>query len=200
MKKKIIILFGLFATTFTITAQEINIGPKVGANFSSFSGIEDSKSKTGVYFGAFVELKLVDKFSIQPEVLYTIQGSKISAVSIPNGTVNGEIDNHYISVPIMFKYKLIGGLGVEVGPKFDFLMKSESKLAHLTKDTKNAFESFNLGLAVGLGCDLPLGFFVDARYNFGLSNIAKDLSIAGIPSSNQNIKNDVIQLGVGFKF
>jgi len=193
-------LIGLLVFSGVSNAQELKFGPKVGANFSSFSGIKDSKSKTGVYFGAVAEVKFLGKFSIQPEVLYTVQGAKYSAISIPTGSVDGEINNHYVSVPIIFKYKIIGGLGLEVGPKFDFLAKSENKLGSFTKDTKDAFESFNLGLALGLGCDLPLGFFIDARYNIGLSKIDKDISIAGIPIEAKNIKNDVFQIGVGYKF
>lgn len=200
MKKITFCVLTLFACATATQAQSFSIGPKVGANFSSLSGVEGGKSKTGYYFGAFAEIGFSGKFSIQPEVLYTAQGGKYSAVSIPDGTVEGDVNNSYVSVPIMLKYKLFGGLGIEVGPKFDFLTKSDTKLRDLKIDSKDSYQSFNFGLGVGLSYKLPLGLNIDARYNFGLSKLNKDASIDGIPSSGENMKNDVFQIGVGYRF
>lgn len=199
MKKVAFFVFAFVAMTGSSQAQTFSVGPKGGANFSSLSGVEGGKSRTGYYFGAFVELGL-GKFSIQPEVLYTAQGGKFSAVSIPDGSFEGDISNSYISVPIMLKYKLIGGLGIELGPKFDFLTKSDTKLKNLKIDSKDSYQSFNFGLGVGLSYKLPLGLNIDARYNFGLSKLNKNTSIDGIPNSGENLKNDVFQIGVGYRF
>lgn len=187
MKKIIFTILGLVTFAGTVQAQSFSIGPKVGANFSSLSGVKGSESKTGYYFGAFAEVGF-GKLSIQPEVLYTSQGGKLE---------NGEITNSYISVPIMVKYKLIAGLSAEVGPKFDFL--SDSKLKLNDKVDKTDFNSFNFGIGVGLSYKLPLGLNIDARYNFGLSKLVKG-SIDGIESSGSNMKNDVFQIGVGYRF
>lgn len=190
MKKITFCVLILFAFTSVVQAQSFSLGPKVGANFSSLTGVKDGRSKTGYYFGAFAEVGF-GKLSIQPEVLYTAQGGKVEG---------GEINNSYVSVPIMFKYKLIAGLSAELGPKFDFLTKSESKLLNTKFDSKNSYQSFNFGLGIGLSYKLPLGINVDARYNFGLSKLNKDASIGGIPISTENIKNDVFQIGVGYRF
>ena len=199
MKKITFCVLTLFAFAGAAQAQSFSVGPKVGANFSSLSGVKDGKSKTGYYFGAFVEVGS-GKFSVQPEVLYTAQGGKYSAISIPSGSVEGEVNNSYISVPIMLKYKLIAGLAVEFGPKFDFLTKSDTKLKDLKIDSKDSYQSFNFGLGLGLSYKLPLGLNIDARYNFGLSKLGKNTSIDGIPSSGTNSKNDVFQIGVGYRF
>jgi len=200
MKKIFFTIVGLVGFTCSFYAQNFNIGPKVGANFSSLSGVDGGKSKTGYYFGAFAEIGFSGKFSIQPEVLYTAQGGKYDVVSIPDGTIEQNVENSYVSVPVMFKYKLIGGLAVEFGPKFDFLTKSDTKFRKLKIDSKDSYQSFNFGLGLGLSYKLPLGLMIDARYNFGLSKLNKDISIAGIPSSDRNIKNDVFQIGVGYRF
>nr|WP_297307404.1 porin family protein [uncultured Flavobacterium sp.] len=200
MKKITFCILSMFAIVGSTQAQGFSIGPKVGANFSSIKGVENIKSKTGYYVGAFAEINFTDNFSIQPEVLYTAQGGKFSSVSIPEGSLESDVTNSYVSVPVMFKYRLIAGLAVEVGPKFDFLTKSQTKLHKLKIDSKDAYQSFNLGLGVGLSYRLPLGLSIDARYNIGLSKLNKDISIAGTPSSGDNLKNDVFQIGVGFRF
>lgn len=200
MKKIIFTVFGLTVFSTATQAQSFNIGPKVGANFSSLSGVEGGKSKTGYYFGAFAEVGFSGKFSIQPEVLYTAQGGKYSTVSNSNNSVETEINNSYVSVPIMLKYRLFGGLGLEFGPKFDFLTKSDTKLRDLKINSKDSYQSFNFGLGLGLSYKLPLGLNVDARYNFGLSKLNKNASIEGIPSSGENMKNDVFQIGIGYRF
>src|SRR5690606_8058928 len=187
MKKIVFCMLTFFAITASAKAQTFSIGPKVGANFSSISGIKGSESKTGYYFGAFAEVGF-GKISIQPEVLYTAQGGKLE---------NGEITNSYVSVPIMLKYKLIAGLSAELGPKFDFLTKSDTKLLGTKFESKDSYQSFNFGLGVGLSYKLPLGLNIDARYNFVLSKLNKNTSIDGIPNSAENLKNDVFQLGVG---
>lgn len=191
MKKIIFSALALVSFVSASQAQSFSIGPKVGANFSSLSGVKNGESKTGYYFGAFAEVGFSGKFSIQPEVLYTAQGGKLEG---------GEINNSYVSVPIMFKYKLIAGLGLEFGPKFDFLTKSDTKLLGTKFESKDSYQSFNFGLGVGLSYKLPLGLNIDARYNFGLSKLNKNASIGGIPISTDNIKNDVFQIGVGYRF
>lgn len=187
MKKNILCAFSFVLFANATNAQSFGIGPKVGANFSSITGIDGIKSKTGSYFGVFAEIGVSDKFSLQPEVLYTSQGGVLN---------NEDIVNNYISVPVMFKYRLFAGLAVEVGPKFDFLSNSKIKVTHFKGD----FNSFNFGVGAGLSYRLPLGLSIDARYNFGLSNLNKNISIDGIPSSGQNLKNDVFQIGVGYRF
>ncbi|SHG64733.1 hypothetical protein SAMN05444481_10671 [Flavobacterium frigidimaris] len=81
--KKIILAAVLFmATSATIQAQLLKIGVKAGVNFAnqtgdaSFSGIDYSKDGiTSYHAGLIAEVKLLEKFSIQPELLYSTQGA-----------------------------------------------------------------------------------------------------------------------------
>ena len=81
--KKILLAAVLFiATTTAIQAQFIQIGVKGGVNFanqtggSDFEGISvDKEGITSYHAGLVAELKLLEKFSIQPELLYTTQGA-----------------------------------------------------------------------------------------------------------------------------
>jgi len=173
MKKLILGIFVSFFA-FSMQAQKIDLGVKLGANFSNMSDVSGVKlkNKTGLVAGAFVAIG-TDKFAVQPELLYSQQGAK---------TDLGNFDLDYVNVPIMFKYYLVGNLlNVQVGPQFGFLTSQSLKDQVDTKD-------FDFSGAAGLGLDLPLGFRVDARYNFGLTKVAEDS------------KTGVFSLAVGYSF
>lgn len=178
--------------------QQVKFGPKAGVNFANVSGLE-SDMKVGFHVGAVAEIKFNEKFSIQPEVLYSTQGTKFD---IGQGEVKW--NNDYINVPIMAKYYIIDGFSVEAGPQIGFLMKAEQKgtIGDLkgTQDVKDLYnyKSVDFGIGLGLAYDLPMGFFINARYNLGLSKMRDVANIGGISTKDQ--KNNVIQVGVGYKF
>ena|SRR5690554_1893 len=198
-----IAVVGLSATG--LAQQQVKFGPKAGVNFSKISDIDDAEMKTGFHVGAVAEIKFNDKFSVQPELLYSTQGAKIDK----NG-FEADFKNDYINIPIMAKYYIVDGFSVEAGPQVGFLMKSESEFSSLigpgggvsgTFDTKDSYKSVDFGVNFGLAYDLPQGFFVNARYNLGLSKINEDDGALGNMSlQNKDFKNNVIQIGIGFKF
>src|SRR5690606_9650619 len=191
MKKITLTLLGLVAfSTSALAQQEVKFGPKAGVNFANLSGADDSEMKTGFHVGAVAEIKFNDKFSIQPEVVYSTQGAKISQTLPIIGEVESTIKNDYINVPIMAKYYFIEGFSVELGPQIGFLMKSEAESGDKTTDTKDAYKSIDFGLGVGLAYDMPMGLFVGARYNLGLSDIRENTNVG------DTTKNGVIQVSV----
>ncbi|RZL41864.1 MAG: PorT family protein, partial [Pedobacter sp.] len=74
MKKIIVSVLTIF--TFGLThAQEIDYGVKGGLNIANLTGdIENAKSKVSLHVGGFVQFKVNEKFSVQPELLYSQQG------------------------------------------------------------------------------------------------------------------------------
>jgi len=200
MKKSFLTLLGLVAVSTTAVAQqEVKFGPKAGVNIANLSGLDNSEMKIGFHVGAVAEIKFNEKFSVQPEVLYSAQGAKSSIVT-PLGTIESEVKNDYINVPIMAKYYIVEGFSAELGPYVGFLMKSETKVGDVTADAKDSYKSVDFGLGVGLAYDLPMGLFVGARYNLGLSKANEDVPAGIITVQTDDIKNGVIQVGVGYKF
>lgn len=196
--KKIYTIAAIFAIGFSANAQqEVKYGPKAGVNFATVSNVENSKMLTGFYVGAVAEIKFNDKFSVQPELVYSAQGVKqeynetFAGMTI-NETFTSKFD--YINIPIMAKYYVYEGLSVELGPQFGFLVKAETKGGGEKVDAKDSTKSFDFGVGAGLAYDLANGFFANARYNFGLTDVAKN------NESNDTFKNGVIQVGVGYKF
>src|SRR5690606_27624389 len=126
--KKFFLVAAVFAIGFSANAQqEVKFGPKAGVNFATISNVEDSKMLTGFYVGGVAEIKFTDKFSIQPELMYSAQGVKQeSNYTIAGITINESLTAKYdyINIPIMAKYYVYDGLSVELGPQFGFLVKA----------------------------------------------------------------------------
>jgi len=193
MKKVILAAFVLGTCTAAIAQQQLKFGPKAGVNFANLSGVDNTEMKTGFHVGAVAEIKFNEKFSIQPEVIYSAQGAKGML-----NNIEGKANLDYINIPILAKYYIVDGFSVEAGPQVGFLVKAEGKgtvnNVSVTTDVKDNFKSTDFGLGFGLAYDLPVGMFVNARYNLGLSDIRNNTS------SGDAIKNNVIQVGIGYKF
>lgn len=195
--KKIFTMAALIAIGFGANAQqEVKYGPKAGVNFATLSNTDNSKMLTGFYVGAVAEIKFNDKFSVQPELVYSAQGVKQEfSETFMNVTMSykNTIKVDYINIPILAKYYIVDGFSVEAGPQFGFLVKGESKSDEGKEDIKKNLKSFDFGIGAGLAYDLENGFFVNARYNFGLSDVDKE-------KEGKSKNNGVIQVGVGYKF
>ena len=193
-----------FATT-TVSAQEfVQFGIKGGVNFSTFTGdgiptLEDPDSRTGFHLGLLAEIPLADKFSIQPEVLYTARGFDLAEINQDNAA---DIDDNiqyqldYISVPVLAKIYLVEGLSVQAGPSFNYKVNEEIDTAPLEDggdtDVSGIYnvKDFEIGGAAGLEYKFNNGFFIQGRYNYGFSELIEDY----------DVHNSVFQAGIGYMF
>ncbi len=218
MKKITLTLLGLVAfSTTALAQQEVKFGPKAGINLANLSGdIEDNKMLIGFHVGGFAEIKFNDKFAIQPEILYSAQGTKMDfSETIMGITYAAEADTklNYINVPIMAKYYITENFAVEAGPYVGFLMSANSKGSssaaginiEYDEDIKDELSTIDFGLGIGASFNMDNGFFIGARANFGLTTVDKDHTenVGGVNINVEaaDIKNSpVIQVGVGYKF
>lgn len=176
MKKLFLITAVLFLGVSALNAQDLKFGAKIGANFSKLSGDGvNGDNLTSFHVGVLAELNLIQNFSIQPELLYSSQGTDYQ---------NEDIKLDYVSVPVLAKFYVITDkLSLEAGPQFSFLVN---------KDVPDTFrtKTFDFAAVGGLGYNLTSFLFVQARYVVGLTDTTKDASVT----------NQVIQLSAGFKF
>ncbi|MDR6762771.1 opacity protein-like surface antigen [Flavobacterium sp. 2755] len=207
MKKVILSAIAVMAFGMT-NAQDVKFGLKGGLNASNFSGDTeglDFKSRFGFNVGGFAEIKFSEKFAIQPEVLYSTQGAKVDNFGLEiDGlgffTGDASFNFAYINVPVMFKYFAAEKFSLEAGPQIGFLVSAELKTkvdgyGSSTQDIKDNFESIDFGLNLGAGYDFTENFFVGARYNLGLANIAKTEE-----GDDSKLHNGVFSLSAGYKF
>lgn len=178
MKNLAIIVAAFFIST-TVFSQELDLGIKLGSNFASISGAQQgSSSRTGFQAGAFAGIKFSEKTAIQLDVLYSQQGADFDIAAF---------ELSYVSLPLVFKYYVAGGLNLQAGPQFGILV--DDKIKELYTEVVEAQTSDVSGI-IGLGYDLPFGLRLDGRYNFGFTDVLK--SIDG--------KNSVVSIAVGFSF
>jgi len=199
MKKSVLVIALMIMSTTFISAQEyVYFGVKGGVNFSSFSGdgyddFVDPEERTAFHLGLLAEIPVSDRFSIQPEVLYSAQGYDISS---RDGADDVEYQLDYINVPVLAKFYLFNKFSIEAGPQIGFLVNEEVD-TNPTGDGgdivlgEDQFKSVDFGVGLGLSYKLS-NFFISGRYNIGLSDI---YDIEGVDA-----KNSVIQAGVGLMF
>lgn len=183
MKKLVLITLMLFSMIAGAQENFLRFGVKGGLNFSNLNGdVEtiDFKNRTSYHLGALVEIRLFENFSIQPELLYSVQGAKVES-----GEAGvDDIDFKYLTIPVMAKFYLISNkLSVEAGPQFAFLTDDNVGDTFRTR-------SFDFSLGGGLAYDITNNIFVQARYMAGLTEASRDA----------DIKNTNVQFSLGLKF
>ena len=188
MNKVKVLLIALVISVSGIS-QSIDLGVKAGVNFSSINYDNvASSSITGFQAGVFAGIKFSDKLGVQADVLYSKQGAELTVSNVLQ-----QIDLSYVNVPIVLKYYVFQGLNIQVGPQFGFVINDNIKeILAGQVDAKSA----DVSGVVGLGYDLPLGLRVDARYNFGFSDVLDGI-IPGETNKGDS-SNKVFSIAVGY--
>lgn len=201
--KKLLLFTAIAVFAFsTAHSQEIRFGVKAGVNFANMSVKPDDgmsfDSRTSFHIGGLVEIPVTDKFSVQPELLYSSVGAKYKEDDPFFGDMELTYKLSYISIPVMAKYYVVDGLALEAGPQFGFLASAKGEVEvggeSVSEDIKDQFKSLDIGLGLGASYRLDMGVFFGARYALGLSNIADDTD------DDVKVKNNVIQISVGYTF
>lgn len=204
MKKLLLTAAAVFTFGFA-NAQEVKFGVKAGLNINTITGgYLSGTSKVGFHVGGLAEIKLSDKFAIQPELLLSTKGASYNYYGYGFGNAGEEdIALTYIDMPVMAKFFVIERLSIEAGPQIGFLMSAKGLKYNENTDTydakgdiKDNFNSTDFGFNVGAGYELNNGVMFQARYTIGLSDITKEE--AG--EINYDDKNVGFQLSVGYKF
>jgi hypothetical protein len=194
--KKVFLAFVLLTTATIVTQAQIKYGLKAGANFYQIGGSdaeefeESRKMKIGLAGGAFVNIPINETFSVQPELLYSMEGNKQK-----EGDLSATVNLGYVNIPIMLQYNA-SGFYAELGPQVGFLTTAKYKLDDGTDeeeiDVKDSFKGINFSAAIGLGYKLESGLGFGARYSLGLSSIAD--------AEDTKITSSGFHIGVSYTF
>ncbi|MCT2563793.1 porin family protein [Chryseobacterium herbae] len=197
----------------------ITFGVKGGMNISTVSEVydngwmySDQKAKIGFNAGVFANIPISEKFSLQPEILYSGLGAKIETSRMfdlgPMTKLEGKetLSLSYLSVPVMFQYNIIPDLYVEAGPEFGFLLGGRSKgewtdttdnikttTSYSDKLSNGLFNKFNFGIGIGAGYYFTQNLAVTARFTAGITDIYKH-------DNGNAVRNNAFQVGLAYKF
>jgi hypothetical protein len=191
MKKTLVLIFAIGAA-HSASAQ-VQFGVKAGYNHSNLnynsSGINYLGLRSDFNAGVFASIPLFNHFFLQPEIMYSGQGSQYTD-SIPETTYS-----NYLNLPVLFKYQHGSGLFVETGPQIGFLLSAQLKTASQSFDSKSSTEPIDFSWSFGLGYKIPVvNLGIDIRYNMGLTNIAKNNYYTS------SVKNSVFQIDLFYQF
>ncbi len=184
MKKLLLAVIAVFFIG-NLNAQDVKFGAKAGLNIASINGgSNNADARTGFHIGLISELEISDHFSVQPELLYSMQGSVVEDFS--------KIKLDYLSLPVLAKYYITEGFSIEAGPQFSFLVNDVIDFDQNVPfdDTDTNAENFDLSAAVGLGYKITSKIFAQARYTVGVTTIEE----------NPDLKNGVFQFSLGYQF
>jgi hypothetical protein len=184
MKKSLFVTI-LLTCLASATFAQANFGVKGGLNLYNINNKngDNLNSKAGIHLGLLAHLHVTERFALQPELYYSMQGAE-------NGGAN--VNLNYINVPLLFQYMFDNGFRLQAGPQVGILTSARLKNDGESVGVKSAYNSLEFGLPLGVGYVSPSGFGVDARYHLGLSNIRED--------DNNKAMNRGFQLGVFYLF
>lgn len=177
-------------------AQSTRFGAKGGLNVSNFTGYEeDVKSLIGFHVGGFAEIKVAKKFAIQPEFLFSTQGTIIEGF---NGNSNTTIKVNYLNIPVLAKYYITDAFSVEAGPQIGFLLSAKFR----GEDIHNLYKSTDFGFNLGCGYNFTENIAVGIRYTIGLTDVndASDEYQDYPDLYNASFKNSNFALSLAYKF
>jgi len=144
-------------------------------------------NSTGFYIGGLVDIEVVDKFHIQPELLY------------------GSAENlSFIYLPVLAKYYVADKFHLQAGPQLTFssniddikrAIRDTEELLGTNGNVDDVLDTFGVDLSLGAGFDVSNNLTIQARYSFGLTDM-----YSGPAGGVLDIKNDTLQVGVAYMF
>lgn len=191
MKKISLLLTLAVITSVAVHAQNASFGLKGGLNLSSWTNNNNGaayQNRLGFNGGLFAHIPAAANLAIQPEVLYSSQGTKYTV-----GNVEHDLKLNYVNIPVMIQAMVGRGFYAEAGPQVGFLTGTADKVGDVETGffSTSDFKKTDVAFGFGLGYLGTSGVGVGARYNLGLTNINN--------SGSSKIRNNVLQIDLMLK-
>lgn len=200
MKKLSLCLMLCFLFLGNLAAQW-SVGGKVGVDWSKMTypidGM-DAHFKAGATLGAVANYQLNDWLDLQGELLYSQHNYKDDlVVDLEGGGLSEvlKVKAHYIDVPLLVKFyplKHDSGFNLEAGLQPGIFLAQSAKVDNVDEEISAGDRNpVNCALLVGASFHAPKNWFIDLRYAFGLTNVAK---------GGDGFKIQSLQLSLGYLF
>lgn len=204
--------------------KEVRFGLKGGLNVSTLSGdIDNADPKIGAHLGGLVEIKLTNRFAIQPEILVSLQGAKSEySESYFDYFYRSErkLNLTYLNFPVMAKFYVLPNLSVEAGPQLGILLSAREDVSVYENDNgdvyafsresnaKSGLKGAEAALNLGASYYFTDHIFLEGRFCIGLSSINENDNYyyydgPGPGNSGRyrsKVTNNVFQLSFGYRF
>ena len=178
--------------TENATNTHVEFGLKGGLNIAELHNNDaDYKSRISFNAGGLAHIHFSRYFALQPELMYSGQGRKLT---VEGRDIKTKLS--YINMPVLLQYMVNNsGLRVQTGPQIGWLVNAKSEVNDQHNDIKDNFKNTDFSWVFGTSYLTRCGFGVDARYNLGINNINKNED-----NSSNKLKNSVFAVGVFYQF
>jgi hypothetical protein len=221
--KKRIIAFGVLSLCLYLQTQAqgkktdeqtITLGVRAGVNFQNINGKDatgdklENKLKTGFHAGVNAEIPIATDFFIQPGVLFSTKGAKISTSPDIKQNIS------YIEIPVNLLYKPVLGTGKLIlgfGPYIAFgvggkLTNGNTDIKTKFKKSITAAEFLNGGSYLkrtDAGANLLFGYelssYLSVQLNAQLGLVKINPEIEGVTTNKTSAKNTGFGISVGYR-
>ncbi|MCK0132104.1 PorT family protein [Flavobacteriaceae bacterium F08102] len=179
----------------TVNAQgKSSLALRMGLNNAKILHTE-LHTKSDIYAGLALSVKLSEMYVLQPEITYLRQGGKSKRSTANDITIN------YISIGLTNKlFTQSQRFHFMLGPSLAF--NYDDNLFYLTNDSAEKFKITPIDLCImgGVGFNLGTGIDIECRYKQGLIDLDfKDDGAYGSSTERAQL-NKVIQIGINYTF
>ncbi|MDR0228200.1 MAG: PorT family protein [Flavobacteriaceae bacterium] len=185
--------------------KKVYFGVRGGANIANLTK-SHGDARTDVYVGGFFNLRATEVYNIQFELDYSRQGANnvLERTSVGNKPYSKyyttDIDVSYVNLKVINKFQM---------NEVNFLIGGG--IGGLLNGDKEKYNNIDFLFVLGVGYDITKNIGVEARWQHGLYTINKTYSKVydQFTGPNEveysyyyenNIRNNVFQLGVYYKF
>lgn len=170
-------------------AQTKGIGIRFGYNFANLSGdIQQNETLTAFHVGAFTDFKLRDCLFLQPELMFSVQGSAFSYGDDELSESDTDLKISYLNIPVLLSYHYTEKLSFTGGPQIGVLMGAKDS----GKDIIDNVAPYDIALSLGLAYKVYKDIRLSARYNQGFLKVSSE--------SESDWRHNVFQLSMAFIF
>lgn len=187
--KKIILSFAFLSCVSFVNGQfleDVSYGFRLGLNYSTLSGdnIDDVDNRIGMHANFFADIRISDRFSLQPEIGLSSLGVNEEELRLENGDIV-QFKTNWLQVGVLGNINITNQLFALVGPQVG---------VNVTERDNNDYYNYDVAGVIGIGYMFNENLGIDARYGHGFSNIF-DREFAELQEAN----NRWFQLGVSYK-
>mgnify|MGYP006286518707 FL=1 len=179
-------------------------GVKGGINIADIYEGEDGvfselTPKTYFHLGIYKNILLSNRWSVRPELLYTVKGAQTALdIGLPGQSMqqDARFRANYLSLPVLLQYapsNFTIGAGLEPA----YLLSEQFFLNDNKEDGELYDNNFDLGLVGNLSYTF-LMVDVDLRYVFGLTPFNEQIT-SGSGDQDDKLRNGVLQLSLGLR-
>ncbi|MBO7414518.1 MAG: PorT family protein [Fibrobacter sp.] len=197
--KKLFFLVAVMLFAASSAFAQFSLGGHAAVNYSTMWGDETDDVPWGLGFNAGVATKIsLGLFAVAPEVDVGLRRQSDDDVTWSTWA---------IEIPILARINVLPILFIEAGPQLAFLLSSEVEqdfgMGKVTvdygDDKIDALNTFEFGLAAGVGATVIPNLDVNFRAVFGLTSVIDSKKV--FPEADeQSIKNMQFQLGATYWF